>query len=201
MDIYQTPYTYVIGWTHLNKYYYGVRYAKKCNPSDLWISYFTSSKSVQRLREKEGEPDIKQIRKVFDNTKSAILWEAKVLRRLDVLKNDKWLNQNIAGATGDLKDRPHPNKGKKLGPLSIEAKAKMSESKKRYYSNGGKGPNFGKSLSEEHKRKISASSKGRSNPSSHSEKLKVIAKSRYRIKKDDGTWTWGYKNTKPNQMC
>ena len=198
MSIYNQPYTYVIGWTRLNKYYYGVRYAKKCNPSDLWVSYFTSSKFVKRLREKEGEPDIKQIRKIFTDTKSAILWEAKVLRRLDVLSKDNWLNQNIAGATGDLLDRPNPNKGKKFGPLSEETKNKLKESRKRYYANGGKGPNSGKSFSEDHKNKISESSKGKNKPSSHGEKLRAIAKSRFRIKKDDGSWTWGYKNAHTN---
>lgn len=30
-----TPYTYLIGWPNLNKWYYGVRYAKNCQPIDL----------------------------------------------------------------------------------------------------------------------------------------------------------------------
>ena len=39
------PYTYRI--THLpsGKHYYGARYAKDCHPSDLWVIYFTSSKT------------------------------------------------------------------------------------------------------------------------------------------------------------
>jgi len=41
------PYTYLIGWTSTNKYYYGVRFAKNCNPSELFITYFTSSKHVK----------------------------------------------------------------------------------------------------------------------------------------------------------
>jgi hypothetical protein len=64
MNIY-IPYTYVIGWSSLQKYYYGVRYAKNCNPLDLWVSYFTSSKRVAHYREKFGEPDIIQIRKTL----------------------------------------------------------------------------------------------------------------------------------------
>jgi hypothetical protein len=98
MNIY-IPYTYLIGWTHLNKYYYGVRYAKKCNPSDLWISYFTSSKNVKQLRKEEGEPDVIQVRKLFVNPQSALLWEHKVLKRLNSVKDPKWLNQSNAGAT------------------------------------------------------------------------------------------------------
>jgi hypothetical protein len=87
-------YTYCIGWTENNVSYYGVRYAKNCHPSDLWVTYFTSSKFVKIQREQYGEPDIIQIRKTFgDNPEKAKLWEDKVLRRLDVINKDKWLNK------------------------------------------------------------------------------------------------------------
>jgi hypothetical protein len=102
MSIYNTinhiPYTYLIGWSKLNKWYYGVRFAKKCHPSDLWIKYFTSSKQVKHFRKIHGEPDIIDIRKTFSSVEAAILWEEKVLRKVKVLKDDKWLNQNITGA-------------------------------------------------------------------------------------------------------
>ena len=93
-----TPYTYLVGWSNLNKFYYGVRFAQNCNPSDFWVKYFTSSKVVREYRKQYGEPDVLQIRKIFDNKHSAILWEVKVLTRLHVLKSAKWLNLNIAGA-------------------------------------------------------------------------------------------------------
>jgi NUMOD3 motif len=96
-SIYSVPYTYHIAWSNINKHYYGVRYAKGCNPKDLWVSYFTSSKLVTKHRKKYGEPDIIEIRRTFDNSHKAIIWESKVLRRLKVLKNDKWLNANIGG--------------------------------------------------------------------------------------------------------
>jgi len=91
MSIY-TPYTYLIGWTKYDKWYYGVRYAKNCHPSDLWVKYFTSSKHVKEFREINGEPDVIQIRKKFNNHKDALIWEECVLRRLKVSKSDKWLN-------------------------------------------------------------------------------------------------------------
>jgi len=45
-SIYQSnlPYTYLIGWSNLNTWYYGRRTSKNCHPSDLWQKYFTSSK-------------------------------------------------------------------------------------------------------------------------------------------------------------
>ena len=64
---------------------------------------------------------------------------------------------------------------------------------KKYYANGGKGPNSGKRMPDEQKIKISQSSVGHEKPPSHSEKLRAIAKTRYKIKNDDGSWSWGYK--------
>lgn len=98
-----TPYTYLIGWSQHSKYYYGVRYAKNCNPSDLWVTYFTSSKLVQDMRLKHGEPDIIQVRRTFEDRDSAVFWEQKVLSKLNVINNPLWLNQNIAGAINIVK--------------------------------------------------------------------------------------------------
>lgn len=110
MHIYQ-PYTYLIGWTHINKYYYGVRYKNNCNPTDFWVNYFTSSKKVQETRKQYGEPDIVEIRKTFDNKEKAILWEQKVLKRLKVKTNIKWLN--IAIGRPSSKGYKHTNEHKK----------------------------------------------------------------------------------------
>ena len=95
--IYQ-PYTYLVGWKQHQKYYYGVRYAKDCNPADLWVKYFTSSKEVKLLRKLYGEPNVKEIRKTFTDRKDAIIWETKVLQRMKVIKRDDFLNKNDAPA-------------------------------------------------------------------------------------------------------
>ena len=99
------PYTYLVGWTKLNKFYYGVEYAlikKIANPINFWTTYFTSSNIVLYLRESIGEPDIIQIRKQFNSgsnetrSKRAIMWEKTVLTRIDIT-NNKWLNGRIGG--------------------------------------------------------------------------------------------------------
>lgn len=100
-----TPYCYLIGWTKLNKYYYGVRYAKKlntlyntgCHPDDLWKTYFTSSSYVKEYRSKYGEPDLVQIRKIFNCSVKAARWETKVISKLLKQNNNKWLNKNTSG--------------------------------------------------------------------------------------------------------
>lgn len=101
MSIY-TPYTYLIGWSKLNVWYYGVRTAKTykclyvsgCHPDDLWNVYFTSSPSVEQFREQYGEPDIIQIRKTFSDKKKAQNWESSVLQRIGAKYSDKWLNKH-----------------------------------------------------------------------------------------------------------
>lgn len=86
-------YTYLIGWSKLNKYYYGSRFARNSKPSDLWHTYFTSSNYVKSFREEHGDPDILQIRRTFESADAVRSWEHKVLRRLNVVKSDKWLNR------------------------------------------------------------------------------------------------------------
>ena len=90
----RTPYTYLIGWSVLDVWYYGVRYGKRCHPSDLWTKYFTSSSYVKRFRELHGEPDIIEIRKIFNDAKSACLWEDKVMHRMNIVGSSRWLNRN-----------------------------------------------------------------------------------------------------------
>ena len=87
-----TPYTYLIGWPNLNKWYYGVRYAKNCQPTDLWNPYKTSSKLVKKLITLHGEPSVVEIRKTFQSIAKAQQWEAKVLKRLHVINDTKWVN-------------------------------------------------------------------------------------------------------------
>lgn len=86
------PYTYLIGWPELNKWYYGVRYAKNCHPTDLWTSYFTSSKLVKKFVDTHGAPPLIEVRRTFSSIIKAQNWEAKVLRKLQVATDSRWLN-------------------------------------------------------------------------------------------------------------
>lgn len=94
------PYTYLIGWSSLDLWYYGVRTKKNCSPGDLWVKYFTSSKRVKELRKIHGEPDVIQIRKTFETAKQALAWEIKVLRRLDVRYSKRWINLTYPNSFG-----------------------------------------------------------------------------------------------------
>jgi hypothetical protein len=92
-----SSYTYLIGWSEYDLWYYGSRYSKKADPTDLWVNYFTSSKFVKIARHILGEPNVIEVRMVFDNTSKARLWESKVLRRLKCVKSQRWLNRGSTG--------------------------------------------------------------------------------------------------------
>ena len=109
------PYTYLIGWRSQQKYYYGVRYAKNCSPTDFWVKYFTSSPAVSAMRLIFGNPDIVEIRKTFPTKEQAINWETRVLKRMKVVVREDFLNKN---------DAPAPPINNKV--MSVDTKAKIS---------------------------------------------------------------------------
>lgn len=87
------PYTYLIGWTTLDTWYYGVRYSVNCHPSDLWVKYKTSSKYVEKFVDEHGDPDVIEVRKTFKTKDAALMWEETVLRRLNVVNDPRFLNK------------------------------------------------------------------------------------------------------------
>jgi len=107
------PYTYLLGWPHHNTWYYGVRYANGCDPSDLWNPYTTSSRHVKKFVANHGDPVVKLIRKTFEDKKSARLWENRVLKRMKVVQDNKWLNKTDNLSIKSLYGEDHPHYGKK----------------------------------------------------------------------------------------
>jgi hypothetical protein len=71
-----------------------VRYANGCSPTDLWTTYFTSSKYVNELINTYGKDSfIYEIRKLFNNKQKARLWEHKVLKRISAVSRSDFLNK------------------------------------------------------------------------------------------------------------
>lgn len=149
MTTYQ-PYTYLVGWTAINKWYYGVRTAKTANPKDLWVSYFTSSKFVKKIRNQFGEPDVVKIRKTFSCSNEALIWELKVLTRLNAAENENWLNKHNGG-------KNFSTAGKTWEEILGEEKSKnmriIRKHQPRNFSGlpGEKNPMYGKKHSEKTK--------------------------------------------------
>jgi hypothetical protein len=96
------PYTYLLKCIPENTFYYGVRYAKYCNPNDFWVTYKTSSKRVAILIEKYGLDAFEfQIRKTFSTRDLAIKWENKVLLKLDVINRKDFINRTTNRAISE----------------------------------------------------------------------------------------------------
>lgn len=185
-------YTYVIGWTKFNKWYYGVQFSSTANPTNLWTTYFTSSPIVSKFREKHGEPDVIQIRKTFDNRVSAQNWENKVLKRLNVLNDDKWLNENIAGsisseycAKGGRTKKGKPFFGSRTAEEITEFYAKASSKRKGKPSN-----NKGKPCPESAKIAKSKKLLGKPKPDHMRESLSKTRKGSKKMWREDGSWYW-----------
>lgn len=147
-------YTYLIGWSRHNKWYYGVRYAEGCSITDLWNTYFTSSKYVQEFRNMHGEPDIVQIRKIFKNKKNALRCENRVIRQLKLYENENFLNKSYSGSIF----------------YDNDVRRKISESKK------GKPNLYLKNKSKEHIRKMQLTKTGTKQTKEHIESVKRALK-------------------------
>jgi hypothetical protein len=161
VNIYQ-PFTYLITFLPTGQRYYGVRTKRGCHPGELWVSYFTSSKVIHNLIEQHGKDAFTfEICKVFGDSQTAILWEHRVLSRLNAAENPQWLNQN----NGDRKFLPklqHDEETKsKIGAkhkgktMSEEAKDKMFQTRAERF---GDNPPW---LSAEANAKRSQTQKGR----------------------------------------
>ena len=115
------PYTYFLLNKVTGEKYYGVRYANNCNPNELWVTYFSSSKYVKALIEKCRKDSFHyEIRKTFSSATEARNWEERVLRKLDILNNDIWLNKNVCGKF--LKEGPQSKEHKEKRLSKIRGK-------------------------------------------------------------------------------
>ncbi len=122
-------YTYIIGWSKQNKYYYGCRHAKDADPSDLWVKYFTSSNYVTILRSTYGEPDVIRVHRLFDTASQCVTFEQRMVRRL--VRRPHFINLNVAGSIVGGNPYPRTEKQKQ------SAKKLMTElSKGTWYTNG-----------------------------------------------------------------
>lgn len=169
-------FTYLIGWSNKNVWYYGVKYKRDCKIEELFTTYFTSSKYVHEAILSWGLPDVIQIRKKFISVKKSLLWEQKVLRRLKVLTDNKnkWLNKNIGGAILFDENIREKMSLKKIGKRWLEKdnrKILVNEnlldvyiaegfSKWKPKVSGNKNPMYGKKHSKETIEKISSSKRG-----------------------------------------
>lgn len=165
------PYYYVIGWTALDRWYVGSRYANSkrgiAHPSDLMVTYFTSStKYVHPFIEEHGLPDVVWTYPC-KTAYEARFGEYRIMNEFhNFISDERWINKIINGnyneqvgeliskaRTGVKHTKPSWNKGI---PCSEEVKQKISEANK-----GQKAWNKGRTISEEERAVLSAANKKR----------------------------------------
>lgn len=163
------PYTYLIGWTKYNKWYYGAEFSKRrvAHPNNLWTTYFTSSKIVTDFRKTYGEPDVIEVRKTFENGSDAHSWESKVLTRLNAAADNRFLNRHNAGSKFFCDGHSDQTKQKlsaihKGKVVTNEQKLKISNALK-----GAKSPKYGTKDTDETRCRKSQSLKGRKKTAEH----------------------------------
>lgn len=147
------PYTYLIKCRPTNQVYYGVRFAEGCNSSELFETYFTSSKHVHNLIDEYGVGEFDfEIRREFDSVEQARNWETKVLRRCGAVQDSRFINKtdNISispEACGWRKGIPshlHNRFGSKNPKLSALNKNKTGKNNPMYGRRGPEAPCFGR---------------------------------------------------------
>lgn len=133
------PYVYIIKNKTTNMKYLGVRYAKGCNPSDLWDTYFTSSSLVKKLIDQFGKDDfiVKVIHQYPNDPKAAILKEAKYFKYIKT-RND-YLNITYSSGCQDLRIS---SRGGKVGGAIVYARKigifRSEEDRKIWAAEAGK---------------------------------------------------------------
>jgi hypothetical protein len=151
-----TPYTYLIGWPERNAFYYGARWRKGCDPSDLWVKYFTSSKVVAEKRKEWGEPTLVQIRRTFESADAAKVWEWKTLRRMKVRSSPKFLNLT------EIPGPPHEKTTEQIAKIVAKLRGRKLTPEQKVNFKGSRGRTW--KLSEETKRRQSDAKKGVAKP-------------------------------------
>lgn len=124
------PFTYIITHIPSNVKYYGVRFAKGCNPSDLGSTYFSSSNVVKDLIKQEGVDNFRfQVRRAFMNKEDALKWENRFLERVDAARSDKWFNRSNGNKKFYITEFTEEMKQKMRKPKSEETKQNMRKPK------------------------------------------------------------------------
>jgi hypothetical protein len=128
------PYTYYLEWSTGMKYY-GVRYSKDCHPSDLFVSYFTSSDYVIDYIKDYGLPNTIEVRNTFtseNRINEAIQWEKRVLDRLNAAQRDDYLNKcnskGINYSDSAVSEKRNTNMKIAINLPSAKEKRKITES-------------------------------------------------------------------------
>jgi hypothetical protein len=186
-------YVYRITNKVLNKHYYGKRSSNIPPYQDLGIKYFSSSYDRSfRTDQKSNPQDYKyKVIRMYESSTEALAMEIKLHNKFDVARNKSFYNMakqtstgcDCTGSTRVISEaqRALLSEIHKGKTISEEQRKKISESLK-----GRPSPNKGNKYSEEAKKLISERNKGANNPNygvkASPEKLKKMSEAASGIK-------------------
>lgn len=159
-------YFYLIRHKSSNRFYAGSSYKKTCDPSQFWITYFTSSKIVNEIILCEGSSAFEVCFISVRLNNDAREFEAEFLNSINAANDYNWINRSN-GSSKFRCDKMSPATKAKIGLAhtgkvrSDETKAKMSLA------------SSGKSKSLEHRIKMSLAAIGKTQSIEHKEKLRL----------------------------
>lgn len=165
------PYTYLVTFKQTGQLYYGSRTKNGCEESDLWSTYFTSSKVIRSLIKLHGKEAFDyEIRQRFDTREEALAWETKFLNKVHAKSSRQWLNQaanspdfHIKFHTEETKRKlSEAGKRRRHSPETID-KIKASRKDHKFIEAMRKAGRSGKNLNRdsEYRNKMSAALTGR----------------------------------------
>ena len=167
------PYCYLLKCPD-GRVYYGSSYTKKlvANPKKFWTEYFTTSKDIHAMIEEYGKESFEfEIRKTFDCHEKCHQWETKVLHRMNVIHDDRFVNKSN-----------NVNFGANIGGHNWTDESKKKSSEARL---GEANPMYGKSHSEENKKKWSEMKKGKPKSAETKRKMSEAQKLRHKRNKEN----------------
>ncbi len=181
----RTPFTYVVTHVATEHRYYGAKYSEGCQPSDLWCTYFTSSRVICGLVKAEGREAFQtEVRKTFASVEACLNWELSVLRRLKVDTNDRWYNKSAGGKRfysvlvreqnsnfGKHWHTPQGTRDKIAASLSGKKKSDSHRHNIAVALEGSSNPMFGKNVTDDTRRKIAEAGRRRTQPQTTRNKI------------------------------
>lgn len=95
-------YTYTLLFKPTNQKYHGCRYSKNCHPSELWVTYFTSSDQIKELIKKHGKDSFMILEIIEYPNSGAYNAETMFLQEHNCANSNEWLN-----LSNNSKNYPH----------------------------------------------------------------------------------------------
>lgn len=175
-----TPFSYHLYHVPTGRHYYGIRYRRGCKPSDLWSTYFSSSKRVEELIEEYGADSFRvRVRRTFRTGAEALAWEEKLLTRIDAASRPDWINESNGGKNFRPPKR-HTRKTKALLSKRITGKKRSEETKRRMRESA---------IRANAKRKASGHVYAKASPE-RIEKIRAARQGTKKVFLPDGSWTY-----------